>query len=105
MKKPPGNNVDSARQSTPAAVTPPPPPPPAPPGGPSSIRSYADVGKASMFSTWFLSNTARQANAMRKHVQKILDNQRDLLQPKAVEAVTTALADLHGAIVSRADKA
>jgi len=57
-----------------------------------------------MFGAWFLSSTARQANAMRKHVQKILDHQRDVLQPKAVDQVSTALADLRGAIVSRADR-
>src|SRR5213080_2639601 len=59
---------------------------------------------ASGFVRWFLSSTARQANAMRKHVQKILDSQRDILQPKAIEAVSGGLAELRNAIASRADK-
>jgi signal peptidase I len=103
MKKPPGNKT--ARQSSPppAAASSQPPSHPAPPEDPNN-PSYIGVGKGSLFSTCFLSSTARQANAMRKHVQKILDHQRDILQPKAVDAVATALADLHGAIISRAEK-
>src|SRR5580765_2890969 len=103
MKKPSGNKVESARQSAPAAVPPPLAPPSVSPVQ-SNIPSYAGVAKGSMFGAWFLSSTARQANAMRKHVQKILDHQRDVLQPKAVDQVSTALADLRGAIVSRADR-
>jgi len=103
MKKPSGNKVESARQSAPAAVPPPLAPPSVSPVQ-SNIPSYAGVAKGSVFGAWFLSSTARQANAMRKHVQKILDHQRDVLQPKAVDQVSTALADLRGAIVSRADR-
>src|SRR2546429_6971086 len=41
---------------------------------------------------WFISKTVRQATAMRKHVQKLLNHQRDILSPQAVDAVNTALA-------------
>jgi signal peptidase I len=43
---------------------------------------------------WFLSSAVRHATAMRKHVQKILNHQRDILSPQAVEGVTAAIADL-----------
>src|SRR5438876_5982204 len=45
-----------------------------------------------MTSQWFISKTVRQATAMRKHVQKLLNHQRDILSPQAVDAVNTALA-------------
>jgi signal peptidase I len=53
---------------------------------------------------WFLSKTVRHAGAMRKHVQKILNHQRDILTPQAVTAVEGALADLHRAIVETPQK-
>ena len=53
---------------------------------------------------WLLSKTVRQANALRKHVQKILDHQRDVLSPQAVENVSGAIADLKRAVASNADK-
>jgi signal peptidase I len=53
---------------------------------------------------WFLSQTVRHAGAMRKHVQKILNHQRDILSPQAVTAVEGALAELHKAIVDTPQK-
>jgi signal peptidase I len=53
---------------------------------------------------WFLSKTVRHASAMRKHVQKILNHQRDILTPQAVTAVQGALASLHRAIVETPQK-
>jgi signal peptidase I len=43
---------------------------------------------------WFLSKTVRQATALRKHVQRILNHQRDLLSPQAVQAVGAAAVEL-----------
>ena len=40
---------------------------------------------------WFLSRTVRQAGQMRKHVEKILGAQRDILSPQAIEAVRDGL--------------
>ena len=40
-----------------------------------------------MILQWFLSKTVRQATAMRKHVQKLISHQRDILAPQAIEAV------------------
>src|SRR5437016_9331472 len=66
----------------------------------------SDVG-ASLFVTryplpsmlnWFISKTVRQATAMRKHVQKLLNHQRDILSPQAVDAVNTALAAIQKAV-------
>ena len=53
---------------------------------------------------WFLSKSVRHAGAMRKHVQKILNHQRDILSPQAITAVEGALADLQRAIVETPKK-
>jgi len=47
---------------------------------------------------WFLSRTVRQASAMRKHVQKLLDHQRDVLSPPAVEGLRGAITGLGQAV-------
>jgi signal peptidase I len=54
---------------------------------------------------WFLSRTVRHATAMRKHVQKLVHHQRDILSPQALEALNQAIADMRQAIASRVDKA
>jgi signal peptidase I len=54
---------------------------------------------------WFLSKTVRQAGAMRKHVEKILNHQRDLLSPQAVSAVETAMRELQRAAAGSSDAA
>lgn len=53
---------------------------------------------------WFLSRTLRQAVALRKHVWKILNHQRDILQPNAISEVETAMEELHRTIRRTADK-
>jgi len=53
---------------------------------------------------WFSSGTVRHATAMRKHVQKILNNQRDILSPQAIEAVKSAIDELQKSIAEKADK-
>ncbi len=58
-----------------------------------------------MILQWFLSKTVRQATAMRKHVQKLLNHQRDILAPQAVSAVQAAIGELKGAVATGADKA
>jgi signal peptidase I len=53
---------------------------------------------------WFLSKRVRHATAMRKHVQKLLNHQRDILSPEAIQAIEAAIANLQKAIHDRADK-
>ncbi len=53
---------------------------------------------------WFLSRRVRHATHMRKHVAKILDAQRDLLSPQAIEAVTAAMRDMRSACEGAVDK-
>src|SRR5882672_5741196 len=53
---------------------------------------------------WFFSKTVRQASAMRKHVDKLLNHQRDILSPQAIEAVRGATGDLRKAVVENSDK-
>jgi signal peptidase I len=57
-----------------------------------------------MILQWFLSRTVRQALQMRKHVGKILQAQRDLLAPPAIDAVKQAMQDLR-AVCATGDKA
>jgi len=57
-----------------------------------------------MILQWFLSKTVRQATAMRKHVQKLLNHQRDILAPQAIEAVQAAMVGCQKAVADNADK-
>ena len=41
---------------------------------------------------------------MRKHVQKLLNHQRDILAPQALQAIQTAIADLRRALAEGADR-
>lgn len=54
---------------------------------------------------WLLSQTVRHAVAMHRHVEKILQHQRDLLAPKAISEVEAALRAVDETIMSKADKA
>jgi signal peptidase I len=47
---------------------------------------------------WFLSGTVRQATDMVKHVQKLLNAQRDILSPQALEAVGASVRETQAAI-------
>jgi signal peptidase I len=53
---------------------------------------------------WFGSKTVRHATAMRKHVQRMLNHQRDILSAPASLAVQAALADLRKATEENAGK-
>jgi signal peptidase I len=53
---------------------------------------------------WLFSKTIREAGAMRKHVQRLLNAQRDLLSPAAMQLVSGALLDLQGALNDQVDK-
>lgn len=53
---------------------------------------------------WFISRTARLAAQMRKHVWKILSEQRDLLSPHAIEVVEGAMQRVDGAVRGQLDK-
>jgi signal peptidase I len=54
---------------------------------------------------WFCSKTVREATAMRRHVEKLLRAQRDLLAAPAIEAVGAGCKELREAVASTADKA
>jgi signal peptidase I len=57
-----------------------------------------------MILQWFLSKTVRQATAMRKHVQKLLNHQRDILTPQSIEGIQTAIENCRKAVAEGADK-
>jgi signal peptidase I len=47
---------------------------------------------------WFFSKAVREACAMRKHVQRLLNAQRDILSPQAIAAVQIKIDELNEAI-------
>jgi len=47
-----------------------------------------------MIFRWLASGTVRHAIAMRKHVEKLLNHQRDILTPPAIEAIQGAIQEL-----------
>lgn len=57
-----------------------------------------------MIIRWFLSPTVRQATAMRHHVQKLLNHQRDILKPQEAESVLGAIRDCKRAVDENTDK-
>jgi len=66
---------------------------------PSSTRSSAPF-----VLRWFMSQTVRQAVAMRKHVQKLLDHQRDILAPQAIHGLNAPIGELRQAVKDGADR-
>src|SRR6267142_4280460 len=53
---------------------------------------------------WFSSKTVRHATNMRKHVEKLLHHQRDILSPQAREGVQGAVDELDKAIAAKVEK-
>jgi signal peptidase I len=52
---------------------------------------------------WFLSGTVRRATDMCKHVEKLINSQRDILSPQAIEAMASVTRQMRQAIDSGAD--
>jgi signal peptidase I len=74
------------------------PEPPPPQHSDAPIVDRTPTRGKGMNLRWFVSARIRHATAIRKHVQKILNHQRDILSSQAVEAVTVALGDLRTSI-------
>src|SRR5579872_4188156 len=53
---------------------------------------------------WLFSGTVRHATAMRKHVQKLVNHQRDVLSAQAIDAIEASLAELKSAVDRQADR-
>src|ERR1039457_6852247 len=79
-------------------------PPGSQPSAPAPSSPDAPRSSTPAFLRWFLSKTVRQATAMRKHVQKLLNHQRDILSPQAVEAIQSAISSSQHAVAEHADK-
>jgi len=54
---------------------------------------------------WFISSTVRHATSMRKHVRNMLESQRDILAPQAIENVSKGLEELDAAAHAKTTKA
>src|SRR5579864_4893921 len=86
------------RETKPSNKRPPnPPPEPVAPGPPPS--------RMSLLTQWFFSSSVRHATAMGKHVQKLVNHQRDILSAQAISAIEASLVELRAGVHSRADKA
>jgi signal peptidase I len=57
-----------------------------------------------MILNWFLSKTVREATAMRKHVWKLLQAQRDILSSEALTAMNAALESLKAKLAQGANR-
>ncbi|MBC8002221.1 MAG: signal peptidase I [Opitutaceae bacterium] len=57
-----------------------------------------------MIIRWFLSSTVRQATDMRKHVRKLVNEQRDLLDVESIRAIEEASEKLRQTIVAGGGK-
>jgi signal peptidase I len=53
---------------------------------------------------WLCSGAIRHATAMRKHVQKLLDHQRDILSPQAIAAIQAGVLELRAATDRNSEK-
>src|SRR5262245_50872504 len=56
-----------------------------------------------MILNWLASKSVREACTMCKHVKKLLDHQRDLLTPKAVEELEAAIREVREAVSGKVD--
>jgi signal peptidase I len=65
----------------------------------------APASSFSFLMQWLLSGTVRHATAMRKHVQKLVNHQRDILSPQAITAIQAGMVELQAAIARKSDKA
>ena len=57
-----------------------------------------------MILRWFLSSTARQATDLCSQVRKILNAQRDLLSPQAIDAINQSTSELRNALREKREK-
>lgn len=78
-----------APQPEPAVSSPPPPDKPLP---------------LAFYFRWLSSSTVRHANGMRKHVQKLLNHQRDILPAQNAQNVRVAVAELKDALGATAGR-
>ncbi len=90
MAKPNPREAKGDKSSSAAAASEPLPGPPA--------------SRASILLRWFISRRARQANAMRRHVQKLLNHQRDILGPQAISPLQNAIEAMRNTIASARGK-
>jgi signal peptidase I len=68
------------------------------------IAPVPEPGRRNAWLNWFLSGTVRQATQMRKHVRRILNAQRDLLSPQAIQNVEIAMVEIQRAVETAAPK-
>src|SRR5579883_1299379 len=70
-----------------------------PPGG-QAEPTVAETApsRLSSITQWFLSPIVRHATAMRKHVHKLVNHQRDILSPQAIAAIDASLLELQTAV-------
>jgi signal peptidase I len=71
----------------------------------SAPGSPAPFSGPRLLMQWFCSSTVRHAVAMRKHVLKLLNHQRDILSTQAITTVEQGMFELNRAVASNVDRA
>src|SRR6185436_9193767 len=71
---------------------------------PQPIWVGLSVRNRNMIGQWLLSRTDRDATNLCKHVRKIVNEQRDLLNPEAKVNVSRALGEIRNAVEQKADR-
>jgi signal peptidase I len=70
----------------------------------AAVPEQSSAPASPFLARWFLSGTVRHATAMTKHVQKLLNHQRDILSAQAISAIEAGIAELRSAIARNVPK-
>ena len=76
-------------------------PNPSPAPEPELTAPIVHASSTELLVQWLFSSTVRHATAMRKHVLKLLNHQRDVLSPQAISAVEAGMLELQTAVASK----
>ncbi len=76
-------------------------PNPSPALEPEPTAPIVPASSPELLIQWLLSSTVRHATAMRKHVLKLLNHQRDVLSLQAISAVEAGMLELQAAVASK----
>ena len=93
-------NRDSGSKTGPAVKQ-----PAAPETRPAETSPAAERSSLPLIVRWFLSPAVRQSRAMRNHVEKILDHQRDILPLKSIEEVEAVIRQTTDMLHTGVDRA
>src|ERR1043165_1430194 len=71
---------------------------------PHSPRAHRHAHEPMYILNWFLYKTVRQASDMKRQVNMLLNEQRDLLPPEKISNLQNAINSMHGVLHTTSDK-